>query len=87
MAKIRKCVICGTVYHLVDPGARALTCSDKCHEDMKDRLIKHYGLFKKVTNRKGESFRVPLDDIIEKGLREEELSKYPRWEDQPKGGT
>ena len=78
------CVICGEAYV---PG-RTMTCSDACHNEMKRIIKENHGEFKKVTNHKGESFRVPTDDIIEHGIKEKDLAKYPRWEDEPaKGGT
>ena len=29
----------------------------------------------------GEVFRVPIRDIIERGVKEHELDKYPLWEE------
>jgi hypothetical protein len=78
------CVICGEAYV---PG-RVMTCSDKCHDEMKRIIIKNHGKFKKVVDHKGIAYRVPTEDIIEHGIEEKDLGKYPRWEDTPaKGGT
>lgn len=70
------CVICLKSY----AGGRELTCSDECHEELARRLISEFGEFKKVISETtGIAYRVPTRDIIEKGLREEELDQYPVW--------
>jgi len=72
------CVICGQPYF----GGRQFTCSDACHDELVNRLIAKYGEFKKVVRMStGEAFKVPTRDIIEKGVREQELDQYPEWED------
>jgi len=72
------CFICGTTY---DHG-REMTCSDACHEKLIRHLIAEFGEFKKVVcMTTGEAFKVPTRDIIEKGIREQELDQYPEWED------
>jgi len=72
------CVICGTPYF----GGRQFTCSDACHEELLNRLVAKHGQFKTVLRSStGEAFKVPTRDIIEKGIREQDLDRYPRWED------
>ena len=45
-------------------------------------LIKEFGEFKKVIDMvSGFAYKVPLTDIITKGLKQQELNKYPIWED------
>jgi hypothetical protein len=72
------CVICGKFY----TGGRGMTCSKPCHDELVDRLVAQFGEFRKVVRmRTGEAFKVPTRDIIEKGIREQYLDRYPRWED------
>jgi hypothetical protein len=72
-----KCVVCGASYS----GGRELTCSDACHEELANRMVSIYGEFKKIIRAStGEAFKVPTRDIIERGVREQELDQYPRWE-------
>jgi hypothetical protein len=41
-----------------------------------------YGEFKKIIRiSTGEAFKVPVVDIIEKGVKEQELDQYPKWVD------
>lgn len=55
---------------------------EACRRELVDRLIAEFGEFKKVIRMTtGEAFKVPIRDIIEKGIREQNLDKYPRWED------
>jgi len=69
------CVICGTLYF----GGRQFTCSDACHEELVSRIIAKYGEFKIVARMStGEAFKVPTRDIIEKGVREQDLDVYPK---------
>ncbi len=42
-------------------------------------IIKDYGEFKKVTNHKGISYKVPTIIILREGIREEELDHFPLW--------
>ena len=74
---LTKCVICGTPYF----GGRQFTCSDACHEKLVNRIIAKYGEFKMVVRAStGEAFRVPTRDILEQGVREQDLDQYPKWE-------
>ncbi len=73
---LTNCVICGTPYF----GGRQFTCSDVCHDELVRRLIAKVGEFKMVIRAStGEAFKVPTRDIIEKGVREQELDQYPKW--------
>lgn len=70
------CVICGTPYF----GGRQFTCSESCHQELVNRLIAQFGEFKMVVRAStGEAFKIPTRDIIEKGVREQELDQYPHW--------
>ena len=72
------CVICGKFYSEV----RVLTCSQACHDKLVDDLVAQFGEFKKVVRMStGEAFKVPTRDIILKGILEQDLDQYPRWED------
>jgi len=45
-----------------------------------DRLEREFGIYKKVVDiETGKSHRVPTRDIIEKGLRYQDLKSYPEW--------
>jgi len=70
-----RCLICGGFYH----QGRALTCSESCHEELINRLTARFGEFKEVVRSStGEVFKVPTKDILEKGVREQDLDRYPR---------
>jgi len=76
-----RCVICHQIYD----GGRGLTCSVECHQELVRRLIADCGEFKKVIRLStGVAYKVPTRDIIEKGLREEELDRYPIWSEAEK---
>ena len=67
------CWICGAtcVEYLV-------TCSDECHEELVLRLELKFGTHKKVVNLETmKTHKVPVRDIIEKGLRQQDLKNYP----------
>jgi len=69
------CWICGAP---CSPGRS--TCSDECHEKLVHRLEHEFGVYKKVVNLEtGKAHRVPIRDIIEKGLRQRDLKNYPEW--------
>lgn len=71
-----KCIICQNLCRL----GTGITCSPACHEELVRRWEEKYGKFKKVVRMStGEAFQVPLRDIIEKGVSERELGKYPKW--------
>lgn len=69
------CLICGKFY----TEGREWTCSDAHHEELVNRLVAQFGEFKKIVRMAtGEAFKVPTRDIIEKGIREQDLDQYPR---------
>ena len=58
------------------------TCKPECHEKMVKEMEQKFGEFKKVTDQPtGIAYRVPSRDIIEKGLNQKDLHKYPKWVD------
>ncbi len=72
-----KCYICGDPCTI--PGT--ITCTPFCHEKLVDRLVIRWGEFKKVVQEStGVAYKVPTRDIIEKGIREQDLDQYPVWE-------
>jgi len=74
---LAKCVICDQPY---EPG-REMTCGDECHEELARRLIMQFGEFKRVVRQStGVAYKVPTRDIIENGLKEADLDRYPLWE-------
>ena len=73
-----KCCICDREYE----SGREVSCSDQCHEELARRLLTRFGEFKKVVRaRTGVAYKVPTRDIIERGIREQDLDQYPIWED------
>jgi hypothetical protein len=73
-----ECVICGSTD---DPG-REQTCSEACHQQLVERLVSRFGEFKKVVRLStGVAYRVPARDIIEGGVTERGLDRYPLWDD------
>ena len=79
MIDLRVCVICGKPYLI----GRLLTCSEECHRKLVERLIREFGECKKVVDvETGKAYKVPVRDIIEKGLKYKDLINYPPWNDQ-----
>jgi hypothetical protein len=73
------CIVCQQFYQ----AGREATCSDECHEEFIRRVITQFGEFKKVVRQStGIAYKVPTRDIVDKGLKEEELDQYPIWEDE-----
>lgn len=67
------CVVCGKEHN-----CREYTCSDECHEMFKQKLIKEFGEYKIVVDlTTGKEHRIPTADIIEKGIKQEDLKNYP----------
>lgn len=78
-----RCVICQKQY---EPG-REMTCSDGCHQELVRRLIVEFGEFKKVVRMStGIAYRVPIKDIFDPGIKEQELDQYPIWEEEVEYG-
>jgi len=75
---VRVCVVCGRPYVY----GRTLTCSEECHKRLVEKLVREFGEYKKIVDAEtGVAYRVPTRDIIERGLRYEDLTKYPLWEE------
>jgi hypothetical protein len=75
---IINCVVCGTPFEAVNK----VTCSQECHDKFVRMMEFKYGPTKKIIRETtGEAFRVPVRDIIEKGVREQDLDQYPKWVD------
>lgn len=73
-----KCCICDREYE----SGRELTCSDECHGELANRLIARFSEFKKVVRQStGIAYKVPTRDILEKGIREQDLDRYPIWKE------
>jgi len=71
------CIICGKTFE----KGREVTCSQVCHDELVNRLMSQFGEYKKVVRMTtGEAFKVPTRDILEKGIREQDLDQYPRWD-------
>ena len=71
------CWVCGAPC----PETR-VTCSDDCHEKLIQILENDFGVYKKVVNMEtGKTHKVPTRDIIERGLEQKDLKKYPKWGD------
>jgi len=59
---------------------RKSTCSDQCHDKLVEDLEKSFGKDKKVVDIvTGKTHRVPTKQIIENGLNQNDLYKYPEW--------
>lgn len=57
------------------------TCSAACHELLVVFIESAFGAYKKVVRGStGEAFKVPTRVIIEHGLIERDLDRYPIWE-------
>jgi len=57
---------------------QSVTCSVECHQLLVDVMIKEKGEFKMITDiHSGKTHKVPLRDIIEKGINYSDLMNYP----------
>lgn len=75
---LRICVVCNVSY--LGEGVE-LTCSQACHEKLVKRHENTFGKFKKVVRLStGVAYKIPARDIIEKGIKEQDLDKYPLWD-------
>jgi CRISPR/Cas system-associated protein Cas10 (large subunit of type III CRISPR-Cas system) len=75
-ANKNRCVICDK-----PTITGKMTCCEYCHEKFVEFCEGQYGISKKVVDQTtGISYKVPTKDIIEKGLKWEDLTKYPLWE-------
>jgi hypothetical protein len=58
-----------------------MTAGSERRERAIQELIARFGEFKKVVRmRTGVTYKVPTRDILEKGIREQDLDQYPLWE-------
>jgi len=74
----RVCAVCG-----VSIPVDRLTCGDDCHEKAVDFIESQFGVYKKVVDAvSGIIYRVPIRDIIELGLKQQDLKNYPPWEEE-----
>jgi len=61
---------------------QSITCSVQCHKDLVDVMILEKGEFKMVTDiHTLKTHKVPLRDIIEKGINYFDLVNYPIVDD------
>ena len=76
---LKQCVVCGSS---IDSDIPRITCSVSCHEEFIELMEKELGKDKKVVDSETQIiYRVPLRDIIEKGIKQEDLHKYPVWKE------
>jgi hypothetical protein len=75
---LRFCAVCGKPY----VNGRLYTCSEGCHKRLVDELVKEFGEFEKVVDAEGTAHEVPTREILEHGLKCEDLKKYPEWEEE-----
>jgi hypothetical protein len=74
------CIVCGKQFSL--GLGRMYTCSEECHKKFVDHLVLVFGEFKKVVDAEtGIAYKVPTRDIVEKGLRQQDLHTYPEWKE------
>ncbi len=60
----------------------SITCCSECHEELVIAAEKAFGKFKKVVDATtNKVYKVPTRDIIENGLTQTHLPKYPMWEE------
>ena len=58
-----------------------ITCSNYCHDKFLEQMIQRHGIFKKVIDAQtGLAYKIPTIIIIEDGLAQENLKKYPLWD-------
>ena len=63
------------------PGG--ITCSADCHEKLIKFFEDKFGKVKKVVDLTTDiEYKIPTRDIIEHGLKWEDLPKYPAWDDK-----
>ena len=67
------CWICG-----VPCLGYLVNCSEECHEALIHSFEVHFGIHKRVVNLETmKTHKVPIRDIIEKGLSQQDLKNYP----------
>lgn len=45
-------------------------------------IISEHGEFRKVTDHKGVSYKVPVIVILREGIKEQDLNQFPLWNDE-----
>jgi len=69
----RICTICGSLHNY-----REHTCSDECHKLFLDRVEQEVGKEKIIVDAAtGKEHVVPTKEILENGLKQENLKNYP----------
>jgi len=69
-----RCVVCR-----LPIAEGSMTCGPQHHETFVTWLEREFGAYKKVVRlTTGETFLVPIRDIVEKGVNEQDLDSYPR---------
>lgn len=72
------CIVCG-----MPTIEGRITCSERCHEEFIKFGENKFGIAKKVIDATtGIAYKVPTRDIIERGLAQQDLAKYPFWEEK-----
>ena len=73
------CIVCRRFYE----NGREYTCADeRCHRAFVALLISQFGEFRRVRRMTtGVAYKVPTIDIIERVIKEQDLDRYPIWED------
>lgn len=73
-----RCVICQAECK----GQYKYTCSKTCHEIWLVQIRREYGNYQKVVRiSTGEAFKVPTALIYEQGIKEQELNRFPLWQE------
>lgn len=72
------CIVCG------EPTTNnRMTCSLDCHEKFVKFCESRFGSVKKVIDDTTNiAYKIPTRDIIEVGLKWEDLPKYPSWKEE-----
>ena len=81
--EIQEMIDGGLLEENMDPSVpikfKLTTSGSKFAEKM---IISRYGEFRKVTDHKGVSYKVPVVVIVREGIKEEELNQFPLWSDE-----
>lgn len=81
MIRLRVCVVCGKSYII---GYES-TCSEECHKKLIDEMVAKFGEYKRIIDAEtGKAYKVPIRDILERGLAWKDLIKYPEWAEKQK---
>jgi len=61
---------------------RKYTCSEECHKKFLQELINDFGEYKKITDMTtGKTYKVPIKEIFEHGIKQENLKNYSIMEE------